>query len=376
MGYLLSIMVPTKNRYKYLYELVNLIVSFETEEIELVIQDNSDNNTEFIDFLNEVRGSNSWIKYYHTNEYLTSIQNFDKAMKNCTGEYVCFIGDDDGVVRNIVDYVKWMKDNNIDALRCPISGYFWPATGKYGSYLKMDSCDGHVEHLNPINELQKVLRNGCQGLGNMPVVYAGIAKRAVLDRIYKDFGTYFLAPSADMASGVALCFYVNKYVKVHSPIIITGTSKMTGGGVQQIRLIKLKDVPFINQTMKDEWEGYFPPLWTGTLVWPESCIKTLRKMGKEAFLTMVNYSRMMACFNYANKSYKEVALELSTSKIQFYYYLIKIYTKWFVDGVSDRLIRLISRKTRCLGGRCYYNVSDIKNAENLLYKYELSVRKI
>ena len=113
MGYLLSIVVPTKDRYIYLEKLVDLIISFQTEEIELVIQDNSKDNAKFNDFISERINRHSWIKYYYNSQYLTSVQNFDCAVKNCTGDYICFIGDDDGVVRNITRYTKWMKENDI-----------------------------------------------------------------------------------------------------------------------------------------------------------------------------------------------------------------------------------------------------------------------
>ena len=45
----LSIVVPTKNRYKYLYHLIDLVGDLDTNLVELVIQDNSTDNTEIID---------------------------------------------------------------------------------------------------------------------------------------------------------------------------------------------------------------------------------------------------------------------------------------------------------------------------------------
>ena len=45
---LLSIVVPTKNRYYYLLKLIELVESIGSPELELVIQDNSDDNDEFL----------------------------------------------------------------------------------------------------------------------------------------------------------------------------------------------------------------------------------------------------------------------------------------------------------------------------------------
>ena len=49
---IISVMVPTKNRYKYLIHLITLIEGFNDKRIELVIHDNSDNNSEIINFMN------------------------------------------------------------------------------------------------------------------------------------------------------------------------------------------------------------------------------------------------------------------------------------------------------------------------------------
>ena len=48
---LLSIVVPTKNRYYYLKYLIRLVDNLHSEEVELVIQDNSDYNNEFVEYL-------------------------------------------------------------------------------------------------------------------------------------------------------------------------------------------------------------------------------------------------------------------------------------------------------------------------------------
>ena len=83
---LLSFVVPTKNRYLYLYSLINQIASFNDERIELVIQDNSENNQEILEFLN--LNKYSFISYYWDNKSLTMTENSDLAVEHAKGEYV------------------------------------------------------------------------------------------------------------------------------------------------------------------------------------------------------------------------------------------------------------------------------------------------
>lgn len=67
---LLSIVVPTKNRYMYLEEMIRMFVSFQLENTELVVQDNSDDNARFLDFILQFEQFQN-IKYYYTNDHLS-----------------------------------------------------------------------------------------------------------------------------------------------------------------------------------------------------------------------------------------------------------------------------------------------------------------
>ena len=73
MTYLVSVVVPTKNRYIFLKPLIQMIDSFHLDELELVIQDNSDNNGEILEYLKRFDSSN--ISYYYSNDKLSMSQN-------------------------------------------------------------------------------------------------------------------------------------------------------------------------------------------------------------------------------------------------------------------------------------------------------------
>lgn len=111
---LLSIVVPTKNRYLYLKYLIQLVDNLHTDEVELVIQDNSDDNSEFLDYLNEK--NYSFIRYSYIKGQIPMSENSDRAILNSKGEYVCFLGDDDGFTKFLIEGVRWMKTEGIDAV--------------------------------------------------------------------------------------------------------------------------------------------------------------------------------------------------------------------------------------------------------------------
>lgn len=369
---LLSIVVPTKNRYKYLKHLVELVSNFCCEELELVIQDNSDNNSEFLQFLNTK--SNIFIKYYYDNTPLTSVENFDKAILNSKGEYVCFIGDDDGVMRYVLDCVKWMKKNNIEALRSSQAHYFYDKLSLKGksinNKLVFQVPKITYRYLNPIYALKKLFKNGCE-LNYIPTVYNGIVKRDVLNCIYDRLGTFFPGASADIANGVALCFYLKSYVIVDFPVIIGGSSINTGGGVGRNKNYDIKNVPFISEKSKNEWEGHIPHLWYSPLVWEESSIKALRALRQECFISEINHDLVMAKFQTSYRrlvdNIDEICKKYSISYSKVKILRIKILFKRIIVGILNRCLMWGSMGKRSFIHCFFYDVYNIRDAEKKLF---------
>lgn len=375
MSYLLSIIVPTKERYKYLKPLISLIKNFNSTEIELVIQDNSYDNSEIIEFIKNI--SFNHIKYFHHIEKLTTVQNFDKAVLNSTGEYVCFIGDDDGVTRNVLECVKWMKKNKIEALRSrKPTNYLWPdaivnSNNKYTSVLSYQEHKLVYEYLKPEDELKKVCKIGMQNLGLMPKLYHGIVRRDILNKIHKIGGTYFPGAAGDMANAVALSFIVRNYAVVDFPITIHGSSKMLGGGIvrKQQEMAKLAEVDFISKDVIDNWEKSIPPIWHTCFVWPESATKALRYMSKEEYIVKIDYDYMLAHFlSRLNFSFLRMCFTFSKNKnklvlhyIKFKYISILVWIKAIISFffIWDRRLIYSVKIER--------NVANIFDAEKVLF---------
>lgn len=370
MSPLLSIVVPTKNRYTYLYHLIELIKSFESNEIELVIQDNSDDNSEFCKFVS--RSGLDWLKYFYCPEKLTSIENFDRGILNCTGEFICFIGDDDGVTRYIIDCARWMKNNNIEAVRGAKTYYYWPEVIHKG-LITCETSNKVIEFLNPIEELKHILKEGCQFLENIPVTYAGMVKREVLDKIFSNYGTYFPGgASADIANGVALCFYVKRYAKIHIPIIITGTSKQTGGSINRSKPLSFSEVPFISPFVAMNWEGNLPQYWLGPLVWPESAVKSLRALGKESFILELDYNKVMARTIIRSKFKKGELMPYIKSKAKVRFYIISYWINYILKGVLGSIIRFLSKGAKGWHQCRLSGVQTIIEAEEALQRVNSS----
>lgn len=370
---LLSIVVPTKDRYKYLKQLISFIDGFNINEIELVIQDNTFENSEILEFLN--RSERMYLKYFHTEEQLPIYLNVDLAINHSRGEYVCVIGDDDGVLPNIIDCVKWMKKKNIDALRPAITIYNWPDfwnSGKedFSGALFYNDFSLKAKEIDVIESLKKLANSGFGHIYTIPKVYQGIVKRKCLDEIYKIGGSFSPGSSPDMATAVALSFVVKKFVTINIPVILVGQSQNVGGGERKLKggVKDINDLPFLPKFAKENWDDKIPKVWCSQTVWPESAVKAIQYMNRESDIK-INYEIILAKFIRSHHSETKLALQLSNNRTKLFYYLIYLKIERVFLALRWRVIYMFTGEKPVGGGAiAIRNINNIEEASNYLMK--------
>lgn len=339
MAPLISILIPTKNRYKYLKILIEALSSSENIDFEIVIQDNSDDNASFIEYLN--LHSNSSIKYFYSTGHLSVIENSELAVKNSTGVYTCFIGDDDGVLPAIVEFVKWMHDNKIDAAITNVPQYYWPDVvhniHNFSSQLHFTVPTGAITFLNAEKELINCLHKGGITLGRMPRLYHGIVSRTCLENIRLQCGTYFPGPSPDMANSIALSFFAKRFVHFDFPLIIAGTGyQSTGGaGARKQHIGRIEDIPHLPKSTSIYWDSRIPKIWTGQTIWAESAIKAINALGRSDLESEFNFNYLYASFlvfhpNQSKYIYKYLKSIRILPVLLFIFTLIAIRAKYYM----------------------------------------------
>ena len=335
MEYLVSVVVPTKNRYKYLRYLIQLIDSFQLPELELVIQDNSDDNSEILEYLKGFDNPN--IKYYYSSDSLTMSGNAELGIQNASGEYICYIGDDDGVCRNIVDCVRWMKENQIDVAVSRAAWFVWG--GKIRIY---DTNRPPTEVIYSDERRKRLAERGMVLYKSyMPNIYQSIVKKQVLVDIVAKYGTMFPSVPPDISGALVLSYAVKKYARINVPVVIAGSSAMTGGGVvKQGGVLPLDKVPFISADDIKNWEPCIPPIWCGNYAWLNSAIKTLRFIGHEELTEDINLEYGFAGA-VARRPKKRVlwkySFTYSKRKVRFCLIVILRIVTRYVDKVLENI---------------------------------------
>lgn len=282
----LSIIIPTKNRYDYLKEVLKLLIELKQDNVEFVVTDNSPDNSEFYPFIQQINDSR--IKYFHVKENMSQTGNSDYALNKVTGDYVCFIGDDDMVLDNIFDITQKMIAENIDCMiQSPVT-YYWSDVRfrfslnaqKPASFIIEDNYENDFENVDVDKELLSILDSGATRIGMLPRVYHGIVKKELLDKVKVKCGSYFPGPSPDMANSVAISLFSPKTIYSKLPFTISGKSgkSASGMGLQHTHAGDLnKD--FLPKNVIETWNKKIPQFWSCSTIWAQSAFYSLNASG-------------------------------------------------------------------------------------------------
>lgn len=309
-GKLLSIVIPTKNRYTYLYSFIDLCATFPNKDFELVIQDNSDDNRPILEFLE--KGGYDFVSYQYDPSPLSVIENSELAVKNACGRYVCFMGDDDLLSGKLVDFVGYMEQQGIDSAVFRTAQYDWPGvTHKAHRFpnLTIRSFDGQMKQVNVKQAYRRLLRVGAVGMEHMPQLYHGVVRRTALDQVYAACGTYFPGPSPDMAICAALAPFVRKHVYFNVPLISSGASPKSAAGLGAKHMHKgeLKAVSFLPKDIEERWDERLPRVWTGPTVYAQSAFEALKAVGREADIRWFGFAYFFAFLDTFYQDYRELS---------------------------------------------------------------------
>lgn len=308
MSKLLSIIIPTKNRQVYCLESLKSILPDIDESCEIIIQDNSDNDT-LKDLVKSLNRNN--IIYNYNSIPLSFIDNFEGALNLSSGKYFIILGDDDSTTKDILPITRWMEKENIESVSSTlVVDYTWPNDEiikfKTGM-LSIPDYKATVQNIDVADRLNAFIQNGLlsyQGF-NMPRTYHGIVKRSCMDDVKKTTGRYFGGLTPDIYSTIALACIIKNHKVIDYPFSIAGacpasaTVHATVGGHSG----ELQKAPHFNHRGAYEWENIVPKYYSVETIWAETAIKALKDMGYNNWKTQLNNYKLYVYGIYNNKNY-------------------------------------------------------------------------
>lgn len=384
---ILSIVIPTYNRYKTLIPVIENILNWNFNDFELIIHDNSLDNQQFNDILVKYKNDHR-LKYFHFSKKISAVENCDIAVSKANGYYVCFIGDDDGVTPEIIRICYWLKINQYESMCCNVPLYTWKdmehslsINNGFNGKLILKKFNGNYSNINSYSELQKLLKSGAQNLYQIPRLYQGIVSNKILQELKSKVNTYFPGPVPDMSNAVAISTLVNKHCYIDLPLIIAGHSKesMSGKNSRRLHQGEIISEKSLSDNTSTNWSNEIPFFWSAPTIWSEAAIKSLESLGLKTEIQKLNFSKIYSnCFvfcdyNYYNRIFKSMHYNRNIFSIFLIYLevIININITIFKRAINFLKKRIIGIKGIDCNDidiaieECSLNINNIENSINI-----------
>ena len=309
---LLSIVIPTRDRASYAISAIESILEISDAQLELVIHDNSESPV--LESYIRDNSRDSRLRFRYAPRPLSFVANFDAAVGMATGQYVCVIGDDDGVNPEIMAAAAWMKSNHVDCLAVrTAANYLWQGTGVSstlftnvrGGSLSVFNFRGATRCADTEKEMRKFVRNGGTSYLDLdlPKLYHGLVHRRCLNAVHEKTGAYFGGLSPDIFASLAIACVADRVVVTDYPLTIPGASASSGSVVEgslKRHSRRLEDAPHLRNRGVYNWSDLVPRVYSVQTIWADSGIAALRAMGRTDLVSQLNQPKLAAYCVAAN----------------------------------------------------------------------------
>lgn len=374
---LLSVIVPTRNRQYYAARCAFQVLNNKDARIELVIRDNSDNNS-LLSLLGDLVNDERLI-YDYLPTQVSFVQNFSDAIGISSGEYICFIGDDDGINHEIIDFTKWMKKKGIDAAKPEILTFYrWPypdpsESGKLQpGELIIKKFSWKVSKIDTKSAVIKYLKGGGGNYleYNMAKPYHGIVNRSIYDKIKGMTGYYFGGLTPDIYGAVAISLLSKYCVAVDYPFTIPGECPKSGSADSRTgrHTGELSEAPHLYGHVSYSWNPLVPKFYSVETIWTDSALAAIVDLGMQKLLTSMNlgafYLKLVRqypkYFKMVKSAYFEVdkAGEIKHEKIR----ILSQAVYELRHGIQRKMVRLLQRRHETAQDSRFSNINDVEAA--------------
>lgn len=370
---LLSIIIPTKNRLNYVRYSIRNCLNINSDFIELVVHDNSDD--ELTNNWVELNVIDARLKYFRDKDELTMTENYERALSKASGEYVAIIGDDDGVTPEIIQATMWMKENNCDCLFTSNPAHFvWPdlKLNTLGALspgaLSIKKYSGTARYTTPSNEMVKCATDAGQDFHDLPRGYYGIVRHSVYMKIKSFTGVFFNGISPDMAAALGLAQFSNSVLYIDYPIFLPGSSANSNAGLSGLNKHRgiLSEQRHISKKSIDAWSDLVPKFYSVQTVWAAAAVETMIALKRNDLIDKFNVGKLYAfCYIFHRDLYEMQHCKIENAmraKGKPKFLSIFVMSKWYLYWWCKRVFGFIKRK---ISWQDTEKLPMIKNAENI-----------
>ena len=228
----LSIVIPTRRRADTLSFAIETALAQTHGDFEVVVQNNGNDQA-----TNDAVAAfaSRRIVLAHSTEVLPMAANWEAALAASSGEYVAFIGDDDGMMPDACAICDELLSDrpSLGALHWTPHYYDWPTSLRVAARnrLVVNLPGPEAGVVRCCRDLLRRLYAGAVGWTDMPLIYNGaFVRRSVIEKV-KAFcgGRYFGGQIPDVHSGIANLWAMEQFLHIDRPLSICGASGHSNG---------------------------------------------------------------------------------------------------------------------------------------------------
>ena len=318
---LLSVIIPTRERPDTLAYTIKTALDQGSQNFEVVISDNfSQDNTAEV-----VRGfSDARIRLINPGRRLAMSDHWDFALLHAAGDYVLFIGDDDGILPGGLDKLEACILSTRSAVYCwPTPIYEWPMDGKPARIVHFPGTT-QTSEINLEDLVRRVVAMGGWRQPLLPCMYHSAVAKRIPDSIRQKTGRVFHSTQPDVFMSMVVPVFAKTAIDLGCYVSVPGHSAKSNGAINRRSARDEHFCRFIQ-----EYGDYkihptlFPGIPLGLNLTPDSLLSAMDKFPDFYGATRFNYDAMLAFLLESNRivyKYKLSALDVIAKRHQIQRY--------------------------------------------------------
>jgi hypothetical protein len=226
---LLSVVIPTLDRPDTLRHALATLAAQTAQDCEFIIQNNGGNAeiAALVAALGDPR-----FRHFSTPGIVTMSENWEAALAQVRGDYVTFIGDDDGLLPDACAMAeRLLADRETEILSWAPYVYYWPGYQDPGfrNRLVAEIDFAVTAERVPSRSLLQRFYGFQTHYSRLPMIYNSFIRRSVIERMHARCGRYFLGLSPDVTSGIVNAALTAEFVLLSRPLSVSGASQYSTG---------------------------------------------------------------------------------------------------------------------------------------------------
>lgn len=220
-----SLVIPTLNRADTLVHALATARAQSHDDVEILVHNNGNDpaTREAVEASGDPR-----VRHLHTDEVVPMAENWERALAQARGEWITFIGDDDGLLPDACAIAaQAVEFDDTEILSWEPLLYLWP---DFFDERRRNTLQATIDFDFVVRpELSRRLLEQFYRFemhySKLPMLYNSFVKRSLANRVLERQGRYFLGALPDVCSGIVNAAFTERFTKSTRPLSVAGISR-------------------------------------------------------------------------------------------------------------------------------------------------------